>query len=267
MASSEKAAIVTGAGTGIGRSVALAFLKDGYRVALAGRRKDMLEETAKLSGAGERALVVATDVTDQKAVRALFAAAHAKFGRLDVLFNNADQHARQDHVQDLTLERAAVVNTNLRQFLCTQEAVKIMKSQTPRGGCIINNGSIRRTPRPDSAPTPRPHAVGAHRRRARRRKYDIRVARSTSATRARRSPRAWRTAFPRRTERDQAEPLMRWTTWRGGAPRQTVARDQRAVPHHHGDQRCLHRARMMQLRPTTRWPCWPGRRGAFYAAS
>ena|SRR5882672_9070366 len=85
MSSSGKTAIVTGAGTGIGRSVALAFLKDGYRVALAGRRKDMLDETAKLSGAGERAMVVPTDVTDQKAVMALFAAAKAKFGRLDVL--------------------------------------------------------------------------------------------------------------------------------------------------------------------------------------
>jgi NAD(P)-dependent dehydrogenase (short-subunit alcohol dehydrogenase family) len=143
MDSSGKVAIVTGAGSGIGRSVALAFFKDGYRVALAGRRKELLEETAKL-GAGERALVVPTDVTDQKAVRALFAAAKEKFGRLDVLFNNAGIGTPgKIMLEDLTLEQwQAVVNTNLTgMFLCTQEAFRIMKSQTPRGGRIINNGS------------------------------------------------------------------------------------------------------------------------------
>jgi NAD(P)-dependent dehydrogenase (short-subunit alcohol dehydrogenase family) len=148
MDSSAKVAIVTGAGSGIGRSVALAFLKDGYRVALAGRRRELLEETAKLSGAGERALVVQTDVTDQKAVRALFAATKEKFGRLDVLFNNAGigtpgkimlEDRRRAHLTGM--------------FLCTQEAFKIMKSQTPRGGRIINNGSISaHAPRPNSAP-------------------------------------------------------------------------------------------------------------------
>ncbi|HET9707376.1 MAG TPA: SDR family NAD(P)-dependent oxidoreductase, partial [Gemmatimonadales bacterium] len=115
MASSGKAAIVTGAGSGIGRSVALAFLKDGYRVALAGRRKDLLEETAKVSGAGERALVVATDVTEQKQVQALFDATKTKFGRLDVLFNNAGIGTPgKILLEDLTLEQwQAVVNTNL----------------------------------------------------------------------------------------------------------------------------------------------------------
>jgi len=155
MASSARTAIVTGAGSGIGRSVALAFLKDGYGVALAGRRKDLLEETAKMSGAGERALVAATDVTDQKQVQALFAATKAKFGRLDVLFNNAGIGTPgKILLEDLTLEQwQAVVNTNLTgMFLCTQEAFKIMKSQSPRGGRIINNGSI-------SAHTPRPGAV------------------------------------------------------------------------------------------------------------
>ena len=164
MDSSGKVAIVTGAGSGIGRSVALAFLKDGYRVALAGRRKDKLDETAKDSGAGERALVVQTDVTDAKSVRALFAATKQKFGRLDVLFNNAGIGTPGSiMLEDLALEQwQAVVNTNLTgMFLCTQEAFKIMKSQTPRGGRIINNGSISaHAPRPNSAPyTSTKHAV------------------------------------------------------------------------------------------------------------
>ena len=125
MNTSGKVAIVTGAGSGIGRSVALAFLKDGYRVALAGRRKDKLEETAKESGAGERSLVVPTDVTDQKSVRALFAATNDKFGRLDVLFNNAGIGTPGSiMLEDLTLEQwQAVVNTNLTgMFLCTRRA-------------------------------------------------------------------------------------------------------------------------------------------------
>jgi NAD(P)-dependent dehydrogenase (short-subunit alcohol dehydrogenase family) len=164
MGSTGKAAIVTGAGSGIGRSVALAFLKDGYRVALAGRRRELLEETAKDSGAGERALVVQTDVTDAKSVHVLFAATRNKFGRLDVLFNNAGIGTPGSILlEDLTLEQwQAVVNTNLTgMFLCTQEAFRIMKSQTPRGGRIINNGSISaHAPRPNSAPyTSTKHAV------------------------------------------------------------------------------------------------------------
>ena len=161
---SGKAAIVTGAGSGIGRSVALAFLADGYRVALAGRRKDRLEQTARDSGAGERALVAPTDVTDPRSVQALFAAAKETFGRLDVLFNNAGIGTPGNILlEDLTLEQwQAVVNTNLTgMFLCTQEAFRIMKSQTPRGGRIINNGSISaHVPRPNSAPyTSTKHAV------------------------------------------------------------------------------------------------------------
>jgi NAD(P)-dependent dehydrogenase (short-subunit alcohol dehydrogenase family) len=164
MASSWKTAIVTGAGTGIGRSVALAFLKDGYRVALAGRRKDKLEETARDSGAGDRALAVPTDVTDAKAIAALFAAVKQKWSRLDVLFNNAGIGTPGGvMLEDLSLEQwQAVVNTNLTgMFLCTQEAFRIMKSQTPRGGRIINNGSISaHAPRPNSAPyTSTKHAV------------------------------------------------------------------------------------------------------------
>jgi NAD(P)-dependent dehydrogenase (short-subunit alcohol dehydrogenase family) len=164
MASSGKFAVVTGAGTGIGRAVALALLKDGYGVALAGRRKDRLEQTAKDSGAGGRALVVPTDVTDQQSVRALFAATKEKFGRLDLLFNNAGIGTPGSiMLEDLTLEQwRAVVDTNLTGiFLCTQEAFRIMKSQSPRGGRIINNGSISaHAPRPNSAPyTSTKHAV------------------------------------------------------------------------------------------------------------
>jgi NAD(P)-dependent dehydrogenase (short-subunit alcohol dehydrogenase family) len=164
MSSHNRVAVVTGAGTGIGRSVALALLKDGYRVALAGRRKDRLEQTAKDSGAIERTLAVQTDVTDQKSVQALFAATKGKFGRLDVLFNNAGIGTPGSiMLEDLTLEQwQAVVDTNLTgMFLCTQEAFKIMKSQSPRGGRIINNGSISaHAPRPNSAPyTSTKHAV------------------------------------------------------------------------------------------------------------
>src|SRR5713101_505896 len=164
MNSTGKVAIVTGAGSGIGRSVALAFLRDGYRVALAGRRKERLDQTAKDSGAAERVLVVQTDVTDPKSVQALFAATKEKFGRLDVLFNNAGIGTPGGiMLEDLTLEQwQAVVNTNLTgMFLCTQEAFRIMKGQTPRGGRIINNGSISaHAPRPNSAPyTSTKHAV------------------------------------------------------------------------------------------------------------
>ena len=164
MNSSGKVAIVTGAGSGIGRSVALAFLKDGYRVALAGRRKERLEQTAKDSGAPERTLIAQTDVTEQKSVQALFAAIKEKFGRLDVLFNNAGIGTPGSiMLEDLSLEQwQAVVNTNLTgMFLCTQEAFKIMKIQTPRGGRIINNGSISaHAPRPFSAAyTSTKHAI------------------------------------------------------------------------------------------------------------
>src|SRR5258706_5792913 len=125
---------------------------------MAGRRKDKLEETAKDSGAGERVLVLPTDVTQQKSVQALFAAAREKFGRLDVLFNNAGIGTPGSiMLEDLTLEQwQGVVNTNLTgMFLCTQEAFKIMKSQSPRGGRIINNGS-------SSAPAPRPNPAPHH---------------------------------------------------------------------------------------------------------
>ncbi|HXX09938.1 MAG TPA: SDR family oxidoreductase, partial [Burkholderiales bacterium] len=163
MASHNKVAIVTGAGTGIGKAVSMALLKDGYRVALAGRRKEPLEKAVAESGAGARALAVPTDVSDPQSVRALFAKTKDAFGRLDVLFNNAGIGAPGVPMEDLTFEQwKAVVDINLTGvFLCTQEAIKLMKSQDPKGGRIINNGSISaHAPRPNSAPyTATKHAV------------------------------------------------------------------------------------------------------------
>jgi NAD(P)-dependent dehydrogenase (short-subunit alcohol dehydrogenase family) len=151
----QKVAIVTGAGTGIGRAVALALMGEGYAAVLAGRRKDKLEETAA-AGKSTRAksLVVATDVSDPKSIKNLFARTKEVFGRLDLLFNNAGIGAPAVPLEELPLETwKQVVDTNLTgMFLCTQEAIKLMKSQEPRGGRIINNGSI-------SAHAPRPRSV------------------------------------------------------------------------------------------------------------
>ena len=162
-ASSGRVAIVTGAGTGIGKAAVLALMKEGYRVALAGRRREPLDQAAAESGAGERALVVPTDVADPALVRALFARTKEAFGRLDVLFNNAGRSSPAVPLEDLTYEQwKKVVDVNLTgMFLCTQEAFRIMKGQDPRGGRIINNGSISaHTPRPNSAPyTATKHAV------------------------------------------------------------------------------------------------------------
>jgi NAD(P)-dependent dehydrogenase (short-subunit alcohol dehydrogenase family) len=155
MSSDGKVAIITGAGSGIGRAVALAFLADGYRVVLAGRRPEPLQQTASLAGANaHRALAVPTDVTDPAAVHGLFARAHSELGRLDVLFNNAGVSAPAVPLEDLVYTQwTNVIATNLTgSFLCTQEAFRIMKSQQPRGGRIINNGSI-------SAHAPRLHSV------------------------------------------------------------------------------------------------------------
>jgi NAD(P)-dependent dehydrogenase (short-subunit alcohol dehydrogenase family) len=153
--SGQKVAIVTGAGTGVGRAAALALMKVGYAVVLAGRRKEMLE---KVAGEGKStngaSLVVPTDVADPASIKALFAKTREAYGRLDVLFNNAGIGAPAVPLEDLPLDKwRAVVDTNLTgPFLCTQEAFRMMKSQSPRGGRIINNGSI-------SAHTPRPMAA------------------------------------------------------------------------------------------------------------
>jgi NAD(P)-dependent dehydrogenase (short-subunit alcohol dehydrogenase family) len=162
MAAQEKVALVTGAGSGVGRAAALALMKAGFAVALAGRRKDALDETAKLGG-GAKTLAVSTDIRDVESIRALFAKVKETFGRLDVLFNNAGMGAPPVPFHELPVEKwKEVVDTNLTAaFVCTQEAFKIMKDQTPRGGRIINNGSISaHTPRPRSAAyTSTKHAI------------------------------------------------------------------------------------------------------------
>jgi len=155
MASASKVAVVTGAGSGIGKAAALALLREGWSVALAGRRKDALDAVAKEGATGgAKALAVPTDVCDPAQVKALFAKTKQAFGRLDLLFNNAGIGAPAVPMEDLDVAKwKQVVDTNLTgPFLCAQEAIRIMKSQTPKGGRIINNGSI-------SAHAPRPNSV------------------------------------------------------------------------------------------------------------
>lgn len=152
---SAKIALVTGAGTGVGRAVAIALAKAGYNLVLAGRRKEMLDKVAgEINALGAQALAVPTDVSKRESIVSLFATVKSTFGRLDVLFNNAGIGAPPVPLEDLPYETwKQVVDTNLTgMFLCTQEAIKIMKAQDPRGGRIINNGSI-------SAHAPRPRSV------------------------------------------------------------------------------------------------------------
>src|ERR1043166_7350879 len=158
----QKGAIVTGAGTGIGKAVSLALAKEGYAAGLAGRRADKLDETKRDAG-NAKPVAVPTDVSDPESIKALFARVKSEFGRVDVLFNNAGIGAPAVPMEELPLETwKKVVDTNLTgMFVCTQEAIKIMKAQNPKGGRIINNGSISaHTPRPRSAAyTATKHAV------------------------------------------------------------------------------------------------------------
>ena len=180
MATQGRIAIVTGAGTGIGKATALALLREGYRVVLAGRRQELLAQVIVEAGAGAgSAIAVATDVSDPTSVRALFARTKETFGRLDLLFNNAGVGAPGINLEDLSYEQwKTVVDINLSgAFLCIQEAFRLMKSQDPRGGRIVNNGSISaHAPRPNSAPyTATKHAITGLTKSASLdgRKYDI----------------------------------------------------------------------------------------------
>ena len=159
MEAKEKVAVITGASSGIGRQSALVLLEAGYSVVLAGRRAELLDSAIEEAGApAGKALAVPTDVSDPESIKNLFAKTVETFGRLDLLFNNAGQFSPRDPLEDLTIEQwTTVVNVNLNGvFYCTQEAIKIMKNQTPMGGRIINNGSISaHAPRPTRRPTPR----------------------------------------------------------------------------------------------------------------
>jgi NAD(P)-dependent dehydrogenase (short-subunit alcohol dehydrogenase family) len=159
----KRVALITGAGSGIGKATALAFLRDGFRVVLNGRSLDKIAAVENEAGCQDRSMVFGADVTDPKAVQSLFDATREKFGRLDVLFNNAGMNAPFLPLEELPFETwRKVIDTNLTgAFLCTQQAFRLMKDQTPRGGRIINNGSISaHTPRPNSAPyTSSKHAI------------------------------------------------------------------------------------------------------------
>ena len=181
MSETKRVAVVTGAGTGVGKAAALALLKDGWHVALAGRRSEPLQAVALESGAGARALAVPTDVAQPDSVQALFDTAVQTWGRVDLLFNNAGVNAPGVPLEDLTLEQwTNVVDINLTgMFLCIQQAFRVMKTQSPRGGRIINNGSISaHAPRPNSiAYTATKHGVMGLTKTASLdgRKYDITV--------------------------------------------------------------------------------------------
>ena len=209
-----RTAVVTGAGTGVGRAAALAMLRDGYSVVLAGRRLEPLQRVAQESGASARALTVPTDVADAAAVQALFEAAVAAFGRVDVLFNNAGVGAPPVPLEDITLAQwRHVVDTNLTgMFLCIQQAFRVMKAQSPQGGRIINNGSISAyAPRPNSSPyTATKHAVTGLTKSAALdgRKYDIAVGQIDIGNAATEMAQRMATGVPQAHGAIAIEPLM-----------------------------------------------------------
>ena len=214
MADSIRVAVVTGAGSGVGRAAALALLRDGYAVVLAGRRRALLEQVAAESGAPDRALAVPTDVADAPAVQNLFEQAVARFGRVDVVFNNAGVGAPPVLLEDLTLAQwRQVVDINLTgMFLCTQQAFRVMKAQQPQGGRIINNGSISaHAPRPNSAPyTATKHAVTGLTKAAALdgRKYDIAVGQIDIGNAATEMAQRMATGVPQANGVIAIEPLM-----------------------------------------------------------
>jgi NAD(P)-dependent dehydrogenase (short-subunit alcohol dehydrogenase family) len=210
-----KVAIVTGAGSGIGKAVALALLRNDYRVALAGRRGDKLEQTMRESGAAAgHAIAVSTDVTDPASVGELFERTKSQFGRLDLLFNNAGTNAPGIPLEDLTFEQwKKVIDTNLTgMFLCIQHAFRLMKDQSPRGGRIINNGSISaHAPRPNSAPyTATKHAVTGLTKSASLdgRKYDIACGQVDIGNAATEMAARMATGVPQANGEIAVEPLM-----------------------------------------------------------
>ena len=214
MADSIRVAVVTGAGSGVGRAAALALLRDGYAVVLAGRRRALLEQVAAESGAPDRTLAVPTDVADAPAVQKLFEQAVARFGRVDVVFNNAGVGAPPVLLEDLTLAQwRQVVDINLTgMFLCTQQAFRVMKAQQPQGGRIINNGSISaHAPRPNSAPyTATKHAVTGLTKAAALdgRKYDIAVGQIDIGNAATEMAQRMATGVPQANGVIAIEPLM-----------------------------------------------------------
>jgi NAD(P)-dependent dehydrogenase (short-subunit alcohol dehydrogenase family) len=215
MARHDKVAIVTGAGSGIGKASALALLEDGWRVVLAGRREPLLQDALREAGAGsDRALAHAADVSDPASVRALFEAARRAFGRLDLLFNNAGGGMPTTPLEDVSFEQwQRIVGVNLTgAFLCTQEAFRLMKQQTPRGGRIINNGSISaHAPRPGSvAYTATKHAItGLTRSTALDgRKYDIACGQIDIGNALTDMARAMTTGMPQASGEMAVEPVM-----------------------------------------------------------
>jgi NAD(P)-dependent dehydrogenase (short-subunit alcohol dehydrogenase family) len=238
-----RVALVTGAGTGIGRAVALEFLAQGYRVVLAGRRREPLEATRTAAGEdGVRALVVPTDVSDEQAVRELFDAAQREYGRLDVLFNNAGRGAPAMPIEELPVSLwREVVDTNLTgMFLCAQAAIRVMKAQNPRGGRIINNGSIHFAGLPALQ-----HRLRPDRHRQCRHRHD--------RTHGRRHP-----AGGRQHQGGAAHGCGARGAGGGrhGAP---AAGGQRAVHDHHGDQHALRGPGLKRGKPAAARPCWTGR--------
>ena len=238
-----RVALITGAGSGIGKATALAFLRDGFRVVLAGRHLDTLAAVQAEAGATQNSLAHRADVSNPSEVRTLFDATREKFGRLDVLFNNAGMNAPFLPLEDMPYEKwREVIDTNVTgTFLCTQQAFRLMKDQTPRGGRIINNGSISaHTPRANSAPyTASKHAITGidqvHLARWPQVRHRLRPDRHRQCVdEARQPPASGRTD-------DGREPRGE----RRVADGQTTARGERAVHDHPRDEDALHRPRVM----------------------